>query len=140
MSSVPTSSGASSPIPSHGKAIINWPDVAWAGLDRLRRQADLAPLDEIVAELVRLAQAAVEGTVRPDAPAAHPVVCPWYRVGEQVVKTIGVAARFDATAEITLDELRIELTYPLYEPERKVLPRPWLVHPPAEGRFVGWHG
>ena len=44
---------------------------------------------------------------------AEPVICPWFRVGDQVIKTIGMVARFDATAEITLDELRIELTYPL---------------------------
>ncbi|HZM83186.1 MAG TPA: hypothetical protein VFC19_46330 [Candidatus Limnocylindrales bacterium] len=34
-------------------------------------------------------------------------------MGDRVVKTIGVAAHFDATAEITLNELRIELSYPL---------------------------
>jgi hypothetical protein len=32
-----------------------------------------------------------------------------------VIKTIGVAARFDPAAEVTLDELRIELAYPLDE-------------------------
>jgi hypothetical protein len=41
------------------------------------------------------------------------VVCPWFRVGGQVVKTIGMVARFESPAEITLAELRIELTYPL---------------------------
>jgi hypothetical protein len=30
-----------------------------------------------------------------------------------VVKTVGIAARFDSTTEVTLDELRIELTFPL---------------------------
>jgi hypothetical protein len=30
-----------------------------------------------------------------------------------VIKTVGMPARFDSTAEVTLDELRIELTYPL---------------------------
>lgn len=38
---------------------------------------------------------------------------PWFRIGDQIIKTIGMAARFDSTAEVTLDELRIELTYPL---------------------------
>ncbi|MGP4096626.1 hypothetical protein [Nonomuraea sp. KM90] len=28
------------------------------------------------------------------------------------MRTIGMVARFDAPAEVTLDELRIELTYP----------------------------
>ena len=41
------------------------------------------------------------------------MLCPWFRIDGQVIKTIGIAARFDPTTEITLDELRIELTYPL---------------------------
>jgi hypothetical protein len=43
------------------------------------------------------------------------VLCPWFRVGDEVIKTIGIAARFDPAAEVTLDELRIELAYPLDE-------------------------
>jgi hypothetical protein len=39
-------------------------------------------------------------------------VCPWFRVGDNVIRTIGMVARFDAAADVTLDELRIELTYP----------------------------
>jgi hypothetical protein len=30
-----------------------------------------------------------------------------------VIKTIGMVARFDPTTDVTLDELRIELMYPL---------------------------
>jgi hypothetical protein len=97
------------------QAIVNWPEVAWAGLDRLRRQHDLAPFDEHLGELVALAEAALAGIARPDSPSRDLVLCPWFRVGAHVVKTIGVAARFDATAEVTLDELRIELSYPLDE-------------------------
>jgi hypothetical protein len=41
------------------------------------------------------------------------VLCPWFRIGGQVIKTIGIAARFDPTTDVTLDELRVELTYPL---------------------------
>jgi transcriptional regulator with XRE-family HTH domain len=95
------------------QAIVNWPEVAWAGLDRLRRQRDLAPFDEHLGELVALAEAALAGVARPDSPSPDLVLCPWFRVGAYMVKTIGVAARFDATAEVTLDELRIELSYPL---------------------------
>jgi hypothetical protein len=32
-----------------------------------------------------------------------------------VIRTIGMAARFDAVLEVTLDELRIELLYPADE-------------------------
>jgi len=41
------------------------------------------------------------------------MVCPWFRIGGTVVRTIAMTARFDHTAEVTLDELRIELMYPL---------------------------
>lgn len=41
------------------------------------------------------------------------MLCPWYRVGDRIVKIVGVAAHFDATTEVTLNELRIELSYPL---------------------------
>jgi len=43
------------------------------------------------------------------------VVCPWFRIGDRVIRTIGMAARFDPVADVTLDELRIELFYPLDE-------------------------
>jgi transcriptional regulator with XRE-family HTH domain len=95
------------------QAIVNWPDVAWAGLDRLRRQLDSAPFDEVLAELVARAETALADVPRPAEPAPDPVLCPWFRIDDRVIKTIGIAARFDSTAEITLDELRIELTYPL---------------------------
>jgi transposase len=42
-------------------------------------------------------------------------LCPWFRVDEQVVRTIGMAARFDPVADVTLEHLRVELMYPLDE-------------------------
>jgi NADPH:quinone reductase len=64
-------------------------------------------------DLVGLAEAALDGVPRPTEPTAEPVLCPWFRIGGQVIKTIGIAARFDPTTDVTLDELRVELTYPL---------------------------
>jgi len=110
--------------PAAQQAIVNWPEVAWAGLDRLRHQRDRAPFDEQLAELVGQAEAALSGIARPDTPSPDLVVCPWFRVGGQVVKTIGIAARFDATAEVTLDELRIELAYPLDEASDRFFRQP----------------
>jgi hypothetical protein len=40
------------------------------------------------------------------------MVCPIFRIGGQLVRTIAMVARFDQAAEITLDELRVELMYP----------------------------
>src|SRR5262245_25624582 len=99
--------------PAARQAVANWPEVAWAGLDRLHRQLDRAPFDETLAELVRQAEAALAGLARPSEPTPEPVLCPWFRIGDQVIKTIGVAARFDPVADVTLDEVRVELTYPL---------------------------
>jgi transcriptional regulator with XRE-family HTH domain len=110
--------------PAGRQAIVNWPEVVWAGLDRLRRQRDRAPFDEQLTELVALAETAVSGVARPDTPSPDLVVCPWFRVGDRVVKTLGIAARFDATAEVTLDELRIELAYPLDEASDRFFRQP----------------
>jgi transcriptional regulator with XRE-family HTH domain len=93
--------------------VVNWPEVAWAGLDRLRHQLERSPFDETLADLVRLAETAIDGLPRPAEPATEPVLCPWFRVDGMVIKTIGIAARFDPTTQVALDDLRIELTYPL---------------------------
>jgi transcriptional regulator with XRE-family HTH domain len=86
--------------------IANWPEVAWSALTRLRTQLHRAPLDDHLRTLVGLAESAIAG---------HDslVVCPWFRVGDTVIRTVVLAARFDTAIEITLDELRIELVYPL---------------------------
>lgn len=102
--------------PAARQTIVNWAEVAWAGLTRLRHQLNRTPFDDQLAELVAVAEQAVTAIPRPGFPPTDLVVCPWIRAGGQVVKTIGIAARFDATAEVTLDELRIELAYPLDQP------------------------
>jgi transcriptional regulator with XRE-family HTH domain len=99
--------------PAAAAGIVNWPEVAWAGLARLRQQLDGSPLDEPLRELVALAETAVAGLPQPSGPPAALAVCPWFRVGDEVVRTIGMAARFDPVAEVTLGELRVELFYPL---------------------------
>jgi hypothetical protein len=35
--------------------------------------------------------------------------------GDRLIRTLGMAARFDSVLEVTLDELRIELLYPADE-------------------------
>jgi transcriptional regulator with XRE-family HTH domain len=99
--------------PAAAQAIVNWHEVAWAGLARLRQQLDQAPMDEELRALVALTETIVLDLPRPATPPAGLVVCPWFRIGDRVVRTIGMAARFDHVAEVTLDELRVELLYPL---------------------------
>lgn len=40
------------------------------------------------------------------------MVCPWFRIGDRIIRTVVMVARFDHPAETTLDELRVELMYP----------------------------
>jgi transcriptional regulator with XRE-family HTH domain len=99
--------------PAAAHAIANWPEVAWAGLDRLRHQLDRTPFDDELHHLVALAERAVADVPRPVPAEPSLAVCPRFRVGDQIVRTIAMVARFDPIAEVTLGELRVELMYPL---------------------------
>ncbi len=99
--------------PRAADTIVNWQEVAWSALSRLRHQLAQAPFDQRLRELVDRAQRAVVPTPAPPAPASQLMICPWFRIGDQVVRTISMVARFEPANDITLDELRIELTYPM---------------------------
>lgn len=99
--------------PAMAQAIVNWPEVAWAGLDRLRQDARRSPFDQEVRSLISIAEAALDGVSRPPPAEAGFMVCPWFDISGTVVRTIAITARFDHIAEVTLDELRVELMYPL---------------------------
>jgi transcriptional regulator with XRE-family HTH domain len=98
--------------PTVAQAIVNWPEVAWAGLDRLRADLDRAPFDGELQQLVRLAESVLAGVPRPGTAKADLMVCPWFQIDGQVIRTITMVARFDHPAEVTLDGLRVELMYP----------------------------
>jgi len=93
-------------------AIVNWPEVASAALTRLRGQLHQSPLDDSLRNLVTLAEAALGDLPSQQNSERSLVVCPWFQIGETVIRTIVIAARFDSAVDITLDELRIELIYP----------------------------
>ena len=40
------------------------------------------------------------------------VICPHLRIGDQLIKTVSMVARFGTAREVTLDELRVELVFP----------------------------
>jgi transcriptional regulator with XRE-family HTH domain len=94
--------------------IANWAEVAWAGLDRLRRHLDRHPLDEQLRKLVAGAEEALHGVPRPTAEPGV-MVCPTFRINGELVRTVAMVARFDQVGEITLDELHVELMYPFDE-------------------------
>lgn len=93
-------------------AIVNWPEIAAAGLARLRAELHRSPLNEALRSQVTLAETAAANLPTPEAAEDNLVVCPQFRIGDTVIRTIVMAARFDNAIDITLDELRIELVYP----------------------------
>jgi transcriptional regulator with XRE-family HTH domain len=101
--------------PAAAAGIVNWPEVAWAGLDRLRAHQRRAPFDPQLQQLLALAEAALAEVPRPQPAEPGLLVCPWFRIGDQIIRTIAMVARFDHPTEITLDELRVELMYPMDE-------------------------
>ena len=51
------------------------------------------------------------------------VICPRLRFGDEVVSTATMVARFGATREVTLDELRVELVFPADDAARAFFER-----------------
>ena len=101
------------------EAIVNWPDVAWAGVSRLRDQVEASPFDDELRALLALAEAAVGVVDPPPATDDALLVCPSFRVDGEVIRTVGMVLRFDTAIELTLDEMRVELTYPADETARR---------------------
>lgn len=93
--------------------IANWPEIAQASLARMRSDAARSPSDERLQMELEIAEqtAAARGVERPAD--GQLVACPWVVVDGTIVHTMVIAARFDNALDVTLDELRIELVYPL---------------------------
>ena len=99
--------------PDAAHTIVNWPEVAWAGPDRLRENAKHAPFDPELHALIAHAETALAGTPRPQTADSALIVCPQFRIAGTLIRTIAMTARFDHAADVTLDELCAELIYPL---------------------------
>lgn len=95
------------------KTIANWPQVAHATLSRMRADAALDPSNEQIQAALQATEQAVRSLDRTESAGDELVVCPWFIADGQVVRTMAIAARFDNAVDVTLDELRIELIYPL---------------------------
>ncbi len=93
--------------------IDNFSAVGWMFLGRMRREVAESGPDDRLQELLERAEAYTR-----DVPAdavdagAELVICPHFRIGDQVIKTVSMVARFGTAREVTLDELRVELVFP----------------------------
>lgn len=93
--------------------IDNWPDIAVTLTDRLAADLSTFPDDAVLRGLYDQVESCLTGEPAIRSPAATSrVICPRFRIGEHVIDTITVAARFESATDITLDEVRVELMYP----------------------------
>jgi len=104
-------------------AIANWADIAHVALPAVRVEAARTPSND------RLQAALHAGEQAAGAAPSHSaqndlVLCPWIVVDGETVRTMVVAARFDNALDVTLEELRIELVYPLDDAAEEFFTRP----------------
>ncbi|GGB94879.1 helix-turn-helix domain-containing protein [Cellulomonas carbonis] len=90
----------------------NWSALAPAGVRRLEAELQRHPGDTRLRELLAHARAACDGDEAPDEASDELVLCPHFRFGDTVVRTLSVVARFGSARDVTLDELRVELVFP----------------------------
>ncbi|MEX2619570.1 MAG: helix-turn-helix transcriptional regulator [Egibacteraceae bacterium] len=92
--------------------IENWSDVAAALLERLSADLLRFPDDEVLLELHGETRAALGAAPEQREQRSGRVICPRFRIDGALIRTITVAARFESVADVTLDEVRVELVYP----------------------------
>ena len=93
--------------------IENFSAVGWMFLRRMRREVAGSGPDERLQELLERAEAYMKGVDgEMESSSAEFVICPHLRIGDQVIKTVSMVARFGTAREVTLDELRVELVFP----------------------------
>ena len=87
--------------------------VGWMFLRRIRREVAEAGPDERLQEILERAENYMKD-VPDDAEASGSelVVCPHFRIGDKLIKTVVMVARFVTAREVNLDELRVELAFP----------------------------
>lgn len=104
--------------------IENFTEVACALLDRVGADLLRYPGDEALEEIHRQVLAVLGDAPASASRSSSRVICPRFRIDGSLVRTITVAARFESVADITLDEVRVELIYPEDEPSERFFRAP----------------
>jgi len=91
----------------------NFSAVAPVFLRRIQREvADSGPDERLQAVLKRAENYLKDLPVDTNDAEDDLVICPHLRIGDQVIKTVSMVARFGTARDVTLDELRVELVFP----------------------------
>lgn len=92
------------------RAMVNWGEVAWHGLDRLRDETRAAGMPDALVSLSARVEAHLSGVPRPrpDPMKGSIVVCPVFAFGDRTVRTVSTLTRFAGALDVGLDEVRVE--------------------------------
>lgn len=93
--------------------IVNWHEMLWTGIHRMRRELEECGGDARLRELHDRAMGIVTGAKPPSSEVLEsPVACARIRLGGEELAVVSTIARFGRTREVTLQELRVELIFP----------------------------
>jgi len=104
------------------EVIENFAEVAGMYLQRLQAEVAEASNERSLQLLARAKELLADVDLDTNAGDGL-VICPRLRLGDEVVSTATMVARFGASREVTLDELRVELIFPADEAARAFFER-----------------
>ncbi|MGD9696161.1 MAG: helix-turn-helix domain-containing protein [Thermoleophilia bacterium] len=116
--------------------IDNWREVTMALRDRVSADLMRYPDDPDLQALLDEIRAALGAAATQEGRPWGRVICPRFLIGDQLVRTITVAARFESAADVTLDEMRVELIYPEDEAADDFFHRAGGGHPASKSQAV----
>jgi transcriptional regulator with XRE-family HTH domain len=97
------------------QVVVNFPEVASMYLRRLQAEVAEGSDERLQGILQRARDLLADVDLVQPSDAHDLVICPKLRLDGEIIGTITMVARFGATREVTLDELRVELIYPADE-------------------------
>jgi hypothetical protein len=100
--------------PGSGRELLaNFPEIAWSLAARFARATAGMPTSPELTALRQRLERYLEGVPRPSGDAnGELVLCPTFRVGEQLIRTVGMTLRFGPSRDVTLEELCVDVLYP----------------------------
>ena len=93
--------------------IENFSASGWMFLRRIRKEVAESGPDDRLQEVLKRAEAYMKDVpIDNESLGSELVICPHFRMGDKLIRTVSLVARFGTAREVTLDELRVELVFP----------------------------
>jgi transcriptional regulator with XRE-family HTH domain len=93
--------------------LTNFSEIAWSLAARFARATAAMRASPELAALRQRIDGYLEDVPRPPSDATGElVVCPTFRIGNQLVHTVGMTLRFGPSRDVTLEELSVDVLYP----------------------------